>query len=696
MVMSNMSRRFAIAFVMSLAASLSGGEMPVGKEFTNSIGMKFVRIKGGTFEMGSGERALPKELTDAKERGGKKVYIPNESGDYDEGPVHKVRISKAFYMGACEVTNRQYEQFDRLHENLRGKVGFSIDSDEAVVFVDWYESKAFCEWLSKKEGLPYRLPTEAEWEYACRAGTETLFHTGDTLPEVYLKNPSNSWYPDPDWGRGREEVVPLHVGKTPANRWGLYDMHGNVEEWCEDWYGPYEGTAQSDPVGRVDGDFKVTRGGSHATFAYYLRSANRMGTVPRDKSWLIGFRVVLGEIPETTPLPMPEPELYRRDVRQEVPPDIAKGPDPSKPYFRGPINYVKIFEGSKGPLFSEHNHCSAVVECPNGDLLATWFTTQTESGREMALAASRLPYGQSEWQAASLFWDTPDRDDPAQALWSDGPGPRGENTIYHFASISVAATWGSLAVAMRTSNDNGVTWTKARMILPEHRRRHQVIESVFRTTAGDIVLACDAKPSGDGGTALHISRDNGLTWADAGGTIAGIHAGVAQLDNGRLIAFGRGDEILDKMPKSVSSDMGRNWDYSASIFPGIGGGQRLVLLKLEEGPLLLVSLATKEVVKVTDASGNKREVKGLFAALSYDGGESWPKVRLVSDDGPGRKVKTTNGKEFTLSWENGEPKGYYSICQGRNGLVHITSSWNHYSFNLKWLETAPPSKPIGE
>ncbi|MHC4648726.1 MAG: formylglycine-generating enzyme family protein, partial [Planctomycetota bacterium] len=201
-------------------------------------------------------------------------------GDADERPTHKVTISNSFYIGAYEVTNARFEQFDPSHRLVRGKLGFSIENHEAVVFVSWHDAKAFCRWLSKKEGLPYRLATESEWEYACRAGTRTVFHTGDSLPSEFHKNVGTSWYPCPNNGRGREEVVPLHVGKTQPNAWGLYDMHGNVEEWCEDWYGAYESRPQVDPVGRADGDFKVTRGGSHSTQLYYLRSANRLGVIP--------------------------------------------------------------------------------------------------------------------------------------------------------------------------------------------------------------------------------------------------------------------------------------------------------------------------------------------------------------------------------------------------------------------------------
>jgi formylglycine-generating enzyme required for sulfatase activity len=566
-----MHRRTSIGLIILLAQgmSLRGAELPAGKRFTNSLGMEFVRIESGTFLMGT-MNELPAEILAATEFGGtRKIWLP-ATGDYDERPVHKVTISKPFYMGVVEVTNQQFEKHDPRHVYLRGKNGFSIDNDEAVVFVDWHEARAFCDWLARKEGLPYRLPTEAEWEYACRAGTITPYSTGNTLPAECIKNPGNSWYPVPQGSRGRQEVVPLTVGKTRPNPWGLFDMHGNVEEWCHDWYGPYEAHDQVDPVGRSAGDFKVTRGGSHGTVPFYLRSANRMGTIPQDKTWQIGFRVVMGELPSTKPLPPVPPSLHQRNVSQKTPNDVFRALDPARPYFRGPRVYVKIAAGSEGPLFSKHNHDPGIAECPNGDLLAIWYTTVTERGREIALAASRLRHGQQEWEAASPFWDAPDRNDHAPAIWYDG-----KQTLYHFHGLSSAATWGPLAIVMRTSQDNGVSWSKARLIAPEHGARHQVIESVFRTREGYLVLPCDAGPGGSGGTAIHISRDEGQTWTDPGGTIRGIHAGVVQLKDGRLMALGRGEPISGKMPMSLSADMGKTWTFQASIFPPIGGGRFL-------------------------------------------------------------------------------------------------------------------------
>ncbi|MHC4423847.1 MAG: SUMF1/EgtB/PvdO family nonheme iron enzyme [Planctomycetota bacterium] len=659
------------------------------KFFTNSIGMKFVRVEPGSFAMGFGNEPLPEGLLLPEGQLSKKTCFPN--GDFDEHPTHKVEITKPFYIGIHEVTNAQYEQFDSEHRKFRGKLGFSRADDEAVVFVRWYDAVGFCEWLSAKENLTYRLPTEAEWEYCCRAGTATAFNTGDTLPEVFHKNVRRSWYPDPrtteeisdpKWVDRKEKILPrLIVGSAPANHWGLYDMHGNVEEWCYDWYGPYQPEPQMDPVGRVDGDFRVTRGGSHSTELYYLRSANRMGTLPKDRNWYIGFRVVLGEMPNTKPLPKTPPAPYQHNVKQDIAPDLAKGPDPSKPYFKGPRQYVKIPPNTNGPLFSNHNHDPAIVECPNGDLLAIWYTCEEEDGRELAVAASRLRYGAEEWESASLFWDAPDRNDHCPGLWFDG-----RDTIYHFNGLSAAATWGNLAIILRTSKDNGVTWSRARLIVPEHGFRQMVGEPVFRTHDGAIVFGADAVY----GSTIWISRDNGLTWIDPGGTLNGIHAGIVQLRDGRIMALGRGMNVDGMMPKSISCDMGKTWQATPSSFQPISSGQRLVLTRLKEGPLFFASFV--EQMLVVDTSSRKRPVSGLFGALSFDEGRTWPVRRLITDDGPGRKLDGGAWTdEFVMGFGTAEPKGYLSVCQTADGLIHLISSAQHYAFNIKWLTTPPPS-----
>ena len=661
---------------------------PSDKEHTNSLGQQLARIEPGAFTMGVDSTPLPESIAGLPHR---------RFGDHDEQPVHTVHITQPFYMAAYPLRNAVYEQFEPDHAQLRGKLGFSRGDDEAVVFISWHDAVRFCDWLSEKEGLPYRLPTEAEWEYACRAGTTTPYHTGMTLHENFLKNQRRSWYPDPRRS-GREDIVTLRTTQKRPNPWGLWAMHGLVEEWCLDWYGPYEEHEQEDPVGRASGEFRVTRGGSHSTELFYLRSANRMAALPDERSWLIGFRPVLGPMPATKPLPPPPLPMCLDNVQQERPPDIETAPPsdrpyyvrpqpfvriPLRPYYAPPLPFVHIPPRSIEPIFAHHNHVPAITECPNGDLFACWYTCIQEPGRETTLAGSRRRYGEDEWEPASVFWDPPDRTTGSSLLWRDG------DRIRHFIGLSAAATWGSIAVVMRTSDDSGATWSTPRYIVPEHGVRHMPIESAFRAQDGTMVLACDAVADGQGGTALWLSDDDGDTWHDAGGTIAGIHAGVTQLLDGRLLAFGRNANIDGMMPQSISNDMGRTWTYCASPFPPVRGSQRVVLKRLREGPLFFASFAN-EPMSIKDATGSDRPIAGLYCAVSFDDGATWPIRRLVSDDGPGRLVETMDGRFCMMSKTTSERAGYLASCQGANGLIHLISSRLHHTFNLAWLSTPAP------
>jgi hypothetical protein len=630
----------------------------------------------------------------------------SRDGEFHEQPVHRVTISRPFLMASTEVTNAQYEQFDPKHKTLRGKRGFSRDDDEAVVFVSWREAAAFCKWLSEREGKPYRLPTEAEWEYACRAGTTTAYFTGDKLPAELCKSQKFSWEPAP---------VPLRVGLTPANPWGLFDMHGNVEEWCQDWYGPYPAAAQIDPAGYASGEMKVTRGGSHNTEVRYLRSSNRGGTLPEDKSWLIGFRVVCNPQagappPATRTLSSPAALRWAQEVGQAKAAWIAQV-DMSKPWF-GPIKpFVDVPPHSNGPLYSRHNHCPSVTWCDNGDLLAVWFSTNEEAGRELTVLASRLRAGKDAWEPASVFFKAPGRNMTGSALWNDGAG-----RLLHFNGLGAGDGWADLALVLRTSTDNGASW-QTRIVAPEHELRHQVVSGTLRMKDGALVQVCDATSAGEGGTAVYISKDNGRTWRDpaagsrkphflagaCGGTIAGIHAGIVELRDGRLMALGRGDNIAGRMPMSLSADVGKTWTYSASPFPPISSGQRLVLVRLREGPLLFCSFSdpsdvtASKGISITDASGSSRTVFGLFAALSEDDGKTWPWRRLMSDDGPGRQLAGGGWTgDFTMDAAHAEPRGYLCLTQSPDGIIHLLSSRLHYRFNLAWLKASPPPRRVGK
>ena len=612
-------------------------------DVTNSIGMKLVRIAPGEFTMGSGSEA-PKSADQWAKR------------DYDEAPAQTVKISKPFLMGATEVTNAQYEQFDPEHKKLRGRDGVNKADDEPVTFVTWHQAVAFCEWLSKKEGKPYRLPTEAEWEYACRAGTETPFNTGDTLtPEQANIGLARD---------GKLQPTTVKVASYPPNAWGLHDMHGNVLEWCLDWHGPYENSPQTDPVGRADGYAKIARGWCFhrperaPEPMKYWRSANRSGFLPEDANRYTGFRIVQAEMPTTKPLPV-VPAEYQKDVKQTPAP--TEGPDPAKPYY---FNFAAekknplIADNAYGPVFIRHNHFAAVCVCPNGDVLMAWYTCVNEPGRELAQACSRLRVGSDQWEPASLFFDVPDVNDHAPVLLTVG------KRIYHFCTQSLRG-WDNATDIVRYSDDNGVTWSKPTvMVSRDDPNALSQPCSAFVAKSGEIVVACDGDVHRD--ERLVLSSDGGKSWKVASGDMrktAGkyaIHPAVAQLDDGQVINLLRGPE---PMPVQFSKDLGETWTQQDSPFPAIKGGQKAAALKLQSKALLLISM---------DNPGKVVSKSGTFAALSLDDGKTWSHVRKL--DGV---------------------QGYMSAAQAPNGVIYVVGTkMTAVAFNETWLKegAAFPSK----
>ena len=229
-----------------------------------------VWINGGTFMMGS--------------PAGESGRSPNE------GPQRRITVS-SFYMAMYPVTQAEYQ--DIMGSNPSHFKGINLPVEQ----VNWFEAVEYCNRRSLKEGLipvytvdrtnvswnheanGYRLPTEAEWEYACRAGTLTPFNTELSLSEV-------GWYAE------NSERRTWPVGQKLPNSWGLYDMHGNVLEWCWDWLGNYTAGAQTDPLGLASGKSRVYRGGCWRFVTHQNRSAFRFGNHPNLQSFLVGFRVV--------------------------------------------------------------------------------------------------------------------------------------------------------------------------------------------------------------------------------------------------------------------------------------------------------------------------------------------------------------------------------------------------------------------
>ena len=271
-----------------------------------------------------------------------------------------------------------------------------------------------------------------------------------------------------------------------------------------------------------------------------------------------------------------------------------------------------------------------------------------------------------------------------------------KGTIFHFNGMAPVAVqgWAKLALLMRTSQDNGVTWSTALPISSggNYTLRHQVIAGTIMTKDGAIIQTCDATWEMEGPSAIHISQDGGRTWKDPKGNIRGIHAGLVELKDGSLMAFGRGRAIEGKMPISISSDMGKTWKYKSSPFPPIGGGQRLILKRLKEGPLLFVSFTSgdrnnPEVngMNFSNEKGEKFKGYGMYAAVSYDDGKSWPIQKLLT---PGEGNFNGGGwtQDFTATDTKAEHAGYLAATQTPDNTIHLISSGLYYRFNLAWLK----------
>ncbi|MHC6202075.1 formylglycine-generating enzyme family protein [Breznakiellaceae bacterium SP9] len=279
--------------------------------FAQTTPADMVRIAGGTFMMGSPSN--------------------EPSRDDDEGPQHRVTVS-GFSIGKYEVTVANFRAFVqatgyRTDAESSGGAYVWTDDDwvkkadanwknpyftqtenSPVTCVSWNDAVNYCNWKSRQEGLTpaytisgtnvswnrsangYRLPTEAEWEYACRAGTATPFSTGSNISTSQANYDGNYPYNGNSKGTYREKTTA--VGSFAPNSWGLYDMHGNVYEWCWDWYSAYSSSSQTDPMGAASGSYRVWRGGGCRDYAAFLRSAARVYFKPTFRVSYLGFRVV--------------------------------------------------------------------------------------------------------------------------------------------------------------------------------------------------------------------------------------------------------------------------------------------------------------------------------------------------------------------------------------------------------------------
>ena len=272
------ARLHSALLAATLAASTAGTAASAQTaEHTNSVGMRFVPIAAGSFTMGSPDS--------------------DREADADEKPAHRVTISKPYLLGKFEVTLAQWEAvmgsspYERAggarsnpYFDLPGMAERVRQPDNPVA-VSWNEAQQFLQRLNEKEGhRRYRLPTEAEWEYAARAGTTTVYSFGDDRGQLGRY----AWFGE-DFATGSPHAV---GGKLP-NPWGLHDVYGNVWEWVQDNYGRYDAAAATDPKGPTSGSGKVVRGGSWHATAGGWRSAHRKEYAADYRGISIGFRVLM-------------------------------------------------------------------------------------------------------------------------------------------------------------------------------------------------------------------------------------------------------------------------------------------------------------------------------------------------------------------------------------------------------------------
>lgn len=273
--------------------------------------IKMVQIPSGSFRMGSDYDDDARNPTKGK------------GYSKDERPIHTVTVS-AFEMSATEVTVGQFRAFvndtgyrteaergNGAYVLINGKWEIKADAswkkpymeqgdDHPVVCVSWNDAVAFCKWLTGKTGRKFDLPTEAEWEYACRAGTETLFYTGDTVSDLgragwYYGNSGDRILASSAWDENTVSAANCRthpVGQKVSNMWELFDMHGNVFEWCKDWYGNYTSGSVTNPSGPISGSFRVLRGGSWNDVDGNCLSSRRYRHIPSNRLNAFGFRVV--------------------------------------------------------------------------------------------------------------------------------------------------------------------------------------------------------------------------------------------------------------------------------------------------------------------------------------------------------------------------------------------------------------------
>ncbi len=603
------------------------------EEFVNAAGMRMAYVAPHEYRRG----------------GGFAEYYP------DALPSHKCMMTKGYFIADEPVTKKL---FDTFYREVYERDSDTTDYRGYVLGVSWFEAAQFCKWLSAKEGLQYRLPTEAEWEAAARQSTE------------------------------------LNIDR-------MCDTH--IREWCFDWYDVYSDLDQEDPAGPDSGLCKVIRGG-------YLDNPKRYNEHCLDLWWraslppnyrhyhedvhndfgrhFIGLRVACGPVPVTNG--KHPTNLVCSEVHQTAP-DLSAGPDPNRPYFRKrhvfptpPDNSPndQILAAGLNPIFRHHHHSPALTVCPNGDLLFSVYSSYKEYDAQVGLAGARLRKGCDEWEMPDIWLNPVGVNDHAPNLYTDTDG-----TIYHF--------WGwqqlenSFPFQYIYSTDNGATWSEVQFPLftdTAERVVRQPINSCIRTEDGTFFMASDA--AFEPGSVLWRSHDNMKTWENPKGRTAGRHSTCVELNDGSILAMGGKNSAIDGyMPGAISRDEGDTWEVFKTPFPMQFSGQRPSIIRLKSGRLFMCG-------DFQNKKGQKPEgilESGSYGAWSDDDGKTWNIKKLW-----GAQKQKKNPNEF-----GGQTTLGYSVCrQTEDGMIHLCTSNNtsllHFEFNEAWLLNHEPESPSDE
>lgn len=617
---------------------------PLFAQKTAAIPM--VRISAGSFTMGAGPEALSPAVTN----GLGVMSTRPDHGDWDEHPAHKVTLTHGFLISKNLITVNEFQQFDPDYKPVagffaKGQEGIGVNLDYAAG-VSYDQAVAYCKWLSKKTGKPYRLPTEAEWEYTARAGTTTPFFNGGE---------------------------PAKPGQ--ANPWGVVIGEGRPE-WVADWYAPYQTGAQVDPTGPLNGHFRVVRGGGlderhpkpgqiyPAMAPYFERLSNRASMAPSfaPTSGSIGFRVVQAAAP--TPHRSPRRDYwFKTDVKQ-TPVSLTVGPDPAKPFYQTHELFPNL-EGksipdvgwrvglARGLGITYHN--SAVQELANGDMVAAYYNSPNkEDDPDQTVLIMRRRAGSETWDMPEPWPYFADAACAAPVFWND------HGLLWMF--FGFPRLIGAPPFAFTQSKDNGATWGPIRFphfTAPVGRYDSQPINSIVQAKNGTIYLPTDAPGRGAGGltaaSAVWATNNNGETWYDAGGHTGGRHTTLVIAKNGDLLGFGgKNSEIDGHMPLAISSNGGKTWRVEPTPFDELMSGERPSVIRLADGRLFFVADYNPHHLKHLHKDG-------AFVALSSDDGKTWKMKRLPAN------ILTV---------------GYVTATQGPNGLIHVVTSKNTVNYEI--------------